>query len=52
MLRDMLGKTWYSIDVNGNDRHVLLFYKKCHFRHLLPFAEVGQYSTSNELTIS
>ena len=24
----MLGKTWYSIDVTENDRHVLLFYKK------------------------
>ena len=40
----MLGKTsWYSIDVSGNDRHILLFYKKCNFCHLLPFAEVGQY---------
>ena len=28
-LRDMFGKTsWYSIDVSGNDRHILLFYKK------------------------
>ena len=45
LLRDMLhvGKTsWYSIDVSGNDRHILLFYKKCHFCHLLPFAKVGQ----------
>ena len=41
----MLGKaSWYSIDVSGNDRHILLFYKKCHFCHLLPFAKVGQYS--------
>ena len=39
----MLGKTsWYSIDVSGNDRHILLFYKKCHFCYLLPFAKVGQ----------
>ena len=30
----------YSIDVSGNDRHIVLFYKKC---HLLPFAKVGQY---------
>ena len=43
LLRDMLGKTpWYSIDVSGNDRHILLFYKKCHFCHLLPFGKVGQ----------
>ena len=43
LLRDMLGKTsWYSIDVSVNDRHILLFYKKCHFCHLLPFAKVGQ----------
>ena len=28
----MLGKTsYYSFDVSGNDRHFLLFYKKCHF---------------------
>ena len=41
----MLGKTsWYSIDVIGNDRHILLFYKKCHFCHLLPFGKVGQNS--------
>ena len=38
----MLGKTLYSTDVRGNDRHILLFYKKFHFCHLLPFAEVGQ----------
>ena len=39
----MLGKTsWYSIDVSGNDGHILLFYQKCHFCHLLPFAKVGQ----------
>ena len=37
----MLGKTsWYPIDFSGNDRHILLFYKKCHFCHLLLFAEV------------
>ena len=43
--RYMLGKTtWYSIDVSGNDRHILLVYKKYHFCHLLPFAKVGQYS--------
>ena len=46
----MLGKTsWYSIDVSVNDRHILLFYKKCHFCHLLPFAKVGQYSASTLL---
>ena len=40
----MLGKTsWYSIDISGNDRHILLFYKKFHFCHLLPFAKVGQF---------
>ena len=45
MLRDILGNTsWYSIDVSGNDRHILLFYKKLHFCHLLPFAKVGQNS--------
>ena len=42
----MLGKTsWYSIDVSGNDRHILLFYKKGHFCHLLPFAKVGQHTS-------
>ena len=41
----MLGKTsWYSIDASGNDGHILLFYKKCHFCHLLPFAKIGQYA--------
>ena len=40
----MLGKTsWYSIDVSENDRHILLFYKKCHFCHLLPFAKVRHH---------
>ena len=49
LLRDMLGKTsWYSIDISVNDRHVLLFYKKCHFCHLLPFAKVGQYTCTVE----
>ena len=45
LLRDILGKTSfvYSIDISGNDRHILLFYKKCHFCHLLPFAKVGEY---------
>ena len=39
----MLGKTSsYSIDVSENDRHSLLFYKKCHFCHLLPVVKVGQ----------
>ena len=40
----MLGKTsWYSIDISGNDRHILLFYKKWHVCHLLPFAKfLGQ----------
>ena len=49
----MLGKTsWYSIDVSGNDRHILFFYKKCHFCHLVPFAEVGQnnYTTTTTTT--
>ena len=42
LLRNMLGKTsWYSIDISRNDRHMLLFYKKFHFCHLLPFAKVG-----------
>ena len=41
----MLGNTsWYSIDISGNDRHILLFYKKRHFCHLIPFAKVGQKS--------
>ena len=44
----MLGKTsWYSIDASGNDRHILLFYKKCHICHLLPFAKVGQITPQN-----
>ena len=48
LLRDVLGKTsWYSIDVSVNDRHILLFYKKCHFCHLLPFAKVGQSTQSS-----
>ena len=34
--------SWYSIDVSGNDRHILLFYKNCHFCHLLPSAKVGK----------
>ena len=38
--------SWYSIDVSGNHRHILLFYKKCHFCHLLPFAKVGQHSVN------
>ena len=51
LLRDMLGKTsWNSIDVSGNDRHILLFYKKCHFCHLLPFAKVGQNGSAIVLT--
>ena len=45
LLRDMFGKTpWYSIDISGNDRQILLFYKKFHFCHLLPFAKVGEHS--------
>ena len=48
----MLGKTsWYSIDVSGNDGHILLFYKKCHFCHLLPFAKVGQLAKISELGV-
>ena len=39
----MLGKTsWYSIDVSGNDRHILLFNNKCYFCHLLPVVKVVQ----------
>ena len=39
----MLGKTsWYSIDISGNDSHILLFYKECHFCHMLLFAKIGQ----------
>ena len=38
-------KRWYAIDVSGNDRHILLFYKKSHFCHLLPFAKVWQSFT-------
>ena len=34
----------YSIAVSVNDRHILLFYEKCHFCHLLPGAKLGQYS--------
>ena len=46
----MLGKTsCYSIDVSGNDRHILLFYKKFHFCHLLPFAKVGHNCTCMEV---
>ena len=42
LLRDVLGTTsWYSIDVSGNGRYIVLFCKKC---QLLPFATVGQYS--------
>ena len=38
--KNMLGKSsWYGWR-SGNDRHILLFYKKCHFCHLLPFAKV------------
>ena len=36
--------SWFSIDVSGNDKCNLLFYKKFHFCHLLPFARVGQYA--------
>ena len=44
----MLGKaSWYSIDVSANDRHILLFYKKFHFCHLLPFAKVGQITVAS-----
>ena len=28
--------------INGIDKHILIFYKICHFCHLLPFATVGQ----------
>ena len=46
----MLGNTWYSIDVSGNDSHIVLFYKKCHLCHLLPFAKVGQYVRAYPIT--
>ena len=50
LLRDMLCKTsWYSIDVSGNDRYILLFYKKFHFCHLLPFATVRQYTGRSQI---
>ena len=43
MLTDRLGKTsWHSIDISGNDRHILLFWKKFHDCNLLPFAKEGQ----------
>ena len=36
----MLAKTsWYSTDVSGNDRHILLFYKKCNFLSLASFCQ-------------
>ena len=38
--------SWYTIDVSGNDRHILLFYKKCHFCDLLPFVKLGHNYTS------
>ena len=39
----MLGRTsWCSVGVGGSGGRVLLFCKKCHFCHLLPFAKVGQ----------
>ena len=44
----MSGKiSWYPIEVSGNDKHILLFYKKCQFCHLLPFAKVGQYGSDS-----
>ena len=53
LLRDMLGKTsWYSIDVIGNDRHILLFYKKFHCCQLLPFAKVGQYTPHRPMGVN
>ena len=40
LLRDMYSKiSWYSIDVRGNDRHMLLFYKICHFLSLASFCQ-------------
>ena len=39
LLRDMLGRYQWKL-------HILLFYMKCHFCHLLPFAKEGQYSGS------
>ena len=43
----MEGKTsWHSNDDSGNDTRIVLFYKKCNFCHLLPFAKVGQNAYS------
>ena len=45
----MLGKTsQYSIDVSGNDRRILLFYKKCHFCHLLVVCLYGFHGPWNK----
>ena len=47
----MLGKTsWYSIDVD--DRHILFFYKKFYFCHLLSLAKVGQFTVQWNLVIT
>ena len=40
-------RSLYSIEVSENFRHILLFYKKFHFCHLLPFAKVGQNNYNN-----
>ena len=38
----MLGGLTIFHCISGNDRHILLFYKKYHFCNLLPFAKAGQ----------
>ena len=38
----------YCTDVNVHDRHILLFYEKCHFQELLPFVRVQQFSVSQK----
>ena len=35
--------SWYCIDVNVHDKHILLINEKCHLQELLPFVRVGQY---------
>ena len=41
--------SWYSIDASVNDRHIMRFYDKCHFCHLLPSAKLGQYRFGTKL---
>ena len=42
----------WSIDISGNDRCILVFYEKCHFCHLLPFAQVGQSCHPSKVAIT